>query len=157
VSNVLTFNLGRAFSGHRLAYIYVIFSKASHVLYVGHTSQRGGPLCRLGQHLGDGENATFRQKLWTRDESSVEDIDDLELYAFPLPEEAAYLSIDRSYREGVEYLLQKRLESEGARWKPYFDVVSEVRAPSTTSLAEIQAQADRFFNLVEVFYKLPAI
>ncbi len=74
------------------------------------------------------------------------------MYAFPLPDEAAYTSVDRSYREGVEYLLQKRLESDGARWKPYFDLISEVYAPSTTTLAEVREQADRFFNLMEVFY-----
>lgn len=150
--STLVFQLGRILAGHDLAYIYVAVSKRNHVMYVGQTNQCGGPLRRFGQHIGSGANATFRHNLWKYDGTDIEDLDDLELYALALPNEPPYISMDRSCREGVEYLLQKRLQSEGARWKPYFDVVSEITAPSTTTLPEVQELSNQFFSVIEALY-----
>ncbi len=150
---VLMWGLGQSFAGRGRAYVYVLFSRTWHVLYVGQTHQRGGPLQRLGQHLS--RDGTFRVRCYDWDGIEVEEIADLSLIALPLPDEAAYRSESPTYREGVEYLLQKRLESDGARWKPYFAVVSEVTAPTTTTLPEIIELSNRFFNVVEALYQTP--
>ncbi len=141
----LSFALGRPFAGRGLAYVYVVFSHNWHFLYVGQTFQIGGPLTRLGQHLGD--KGTLRQCVLEWDGVAIEDVDDLRMVALPLPNEIGAVL---EYRLGVEYLLQKRLHS--VTWTPYFQLVSHVDAPSTTTLREIQETADRFLNLVEVYY-----
>ena len=153
MSNVLSFAIGQAFAGRGTAYVYVLYSKEQHVLYVGQTHQRGGPLQRLGQHLGN--FGTFRYRIYDHDGIELEDITDLALIALPLPDDPAYRSESPTYREGVEYLLQKRIESDGVTWKPYFYLVSEVEAVTTTTLREIQEIADRFYNVVEALYQLP--
>ena len=131
----LKFDLGDAFVGRDLAYIYILCSKKFHVLYVGQTNDRGGVLSRLGAHLAD--RGTFRDRLMDR-EIEVEDIDDLQVFAFALPNAAEYLSASQTYREGVEYCVQTRLLSVGGKWAPYFRIVSTIRAPRTTDLQEIK-------------------
>ncbi len=145
----LKFDLGSAFLGRNLAYIYILCSKKLHILYVGQTNDRGGVMSRLGSHLA--EKGTFRGHLLSR-EIEIEDIDDLQVFAFVLPDASEYLSASQTHREGVEYCVQTRLLSVGAKWAPYFRIVSTVRAPKTTELQEVNDLAQWICDTLDNLY-----
>ena len=149
----LRFTLGRTFAGRGMAYIYILCSRRCHVLYVGQTNARGGVLTRLGGHVD--HNGTFRKRLSDSMTMDVEDIEDLEVFAFALPALPQYTSLDETYREGVEYGVQKRLQSVRSDWQPYFQIVSNVTAPDTTGLPDvihlsqqIVAELERLYHTV---------
>jgi hypothetical protein len=146
----VNFTIGRPFLGRDLAYIYVLCSKHFHVLYVGQTNVFGGVCTRLGGHLD--RDGTFRKCLMRYKELDVEEVDDLQVFAFGLPSLARYVSLDAGYREGVEYGLQKRLHSVSGTWKPYFRLVSNVYAPATTDFPEVVQLAEHIFVELQRLY-----
>lgn len=154
LSGTLRFTLGRTCLGRGMAYIYILCSKRNHVVYVGQTNARGGVLTRLGGHLD--HNGTFRKRLSESLLVDVEELDDLEVFAFALPPLPQYTSLDETYREGVEYGVQKRLQTLRAQWQPYFQIVSNVTAPDTTGLPEVIRLSQQIVTELERLYHTPA-
>ena len=146
----LNIPVGRAFVGRDLPYIYILCSKSHHVLYVGQTNVRGGVLARLGAHLDT--NGTFRARLLQTLDVAVEEITDLQVWAFALPSAPRFSSKDETYREGVEFRIQKRLQTLRAEWIPFFRIVSNVTAPVTTEFPEVQALATQILVELEQLY-----
>lgn len=148
--DTLQMNLRRVSVGSGRAYIYILCSKLNHVVYVGQTNDPGGVLARLASHIGSG--GTFRKRLHGFDEIAVEDIDDLELFAFALPERAEFISRDETYREGVEYNVQVTLQRLRGDWKPYFTIVSNVTSPVTTDFPEVVDLSRQIIARLEQLY-----
>lgn len=146
----LDFSIGRAFVGRDLAHIYVLCSKEFNVLYVGQTNARGGVFTRLGGHLDRG--GTFRKHLIRVLDLEIEDVSDLQVWGFALPSVPRFFSEDETFREGVEFRVQKRLQSVRASWSPYFQVISHVTAPETTEFPEVIALADQIVAQLETLY-----
>lgn len=148
--DILRFNIRRAYAGFGRAYIYVLCSKRENVLYVGQTNDPGGVCARLAGHLGNG--GTFRVRLWERQGIGIDEVSDLEVFAFALPLAPEFTSRDEVYREGVEYRIQSRLHTVSGRWQPYFRLISNIVAPRTTDYPEVVALADDIFNTLSTLY-----
>ena len=149
----LSVAIGRAFIGANAPYIYVLCSKANNVLYIGQTNARGGVFTRLGGHLDRG--GTFRARLLEHLDLPVEELTDLQVWAFALPAAPRFYSEDETYREGVEYRVQKRLQSVRAQWQPYFRIVSNITAPETTDFPEVKSLAAQIVTELEQLYHWP--
>jgi len=149
-NDVLHMSIRRAYAGLGRAYIYILCSKQQNVLYIGQTNDTGGVCARLAGHLT--ENGTFRVRLRERLGLSIEDINDLEVFAFALPSVSEFTSRDEVYREGVEYLTQSLLHRVSGRWRPYFRIISNIVAPRTTEYPEVVALADDIFNTLSTLY-----
>lgn len=89
--------LRRPLAGKGRSYLYVLCSKTNHVLYVGETAEYGGVCARFAGHIG--RDGTFRARLLEKEGIGVEEIDDLEIFAFALPTLPEYLSRDASWRK----------------------------------------------------------
>jgi hypothetical protein len=111
---------------------------------------RGGVLSRLGSHIDAA--GTFRKRLLQYLDAHVEDVEDLQVFAFALPSAAPFISVDETYREGVEYRVQKQLSSVCGDWKPYFRIISNVTAPITTDVQEVVNVAGQIFRKLESLY-----
>lgn len=150
-NDVLQMGIGRAYAGLGRSYIYVLCSKRNNVLYVGQTNDTGGVCARLAGHLG--EKGTFRVRLRERRGVEIEEIDDLELFAFALPSQPEFTSRDEVYREGVEYGVQRLLHTVSGQWRPYFYVISNIVAPVTTEYPEVIALSTEIFSTLEQIYQ----
>ena len=149
--DVLHMDIRRAYAGLGRAYVYVLFSKRKHVLYVGQTNDTGGVCARLAGHLG--ENGTFRVRLWERRGIEINEVDDLELFAFALPAQPEYTSRDEVYREGVEYCVQTLLHTVSGQWQPHFYIISNIQAPMTTAYPEVVSLGAEIFDTLENLYR----
>lgn len=150
-SDVLHIDLGPAYIGSGRAYIYILCSKRSNALYVGQTNDAGGVYGRLAGHLR--EKGTFRVRLYEKRGISIEEVDDLELFAFALPTQPEFTSQDDVYRVGVEYGLQCLLHSVSGRWQPYFHIISNIVAPVTTDNPEVLSLSAEIFNTLKDLYR----
>jgi len=148
--DVLYLDLGPAYIGSGRAYVYILCSKRSNALYVGQTNDVGGVYGRLAGHLREG--GTFRVRLWERRGIGIQEVDDLELFAFALPALPEFTSRDEVYRKGVEYGVQHLLHTVSGRWQPYFYIISNTTAPVTTDYPEVVALSTAIFNTLENLY-----
>ena len=87
------------------AYIYIWFSKKDKIVYVGMTNNRVGTLGRAAQHLD--LKGTLRQRFEEVRGYSINQSEDLILFTFSLPIKKEFITVEKSYREAVEYLVQK--------------------------------------------------
>jgi len=152
-ADVLHLTLRRVFAGPGRAYVYVLCSKQNHVLYVGQTNDPGGVCARLAGHIS--ARGTFRARLRELDELLIEEIEDLEVFAFALPPRAQYTSRDETWREGVEYNVQTLLIQAGADWRPYFRVVSRPTLALTIGFPEVLSLAQQIVSRLENLYNAP--
>lgn len=113
------------------AYIYIWFSKKHKVIYVGMTNSRTGTLGRAAQHID--RNGTFRFRFQQRLGYSINNADDLILFSFILPPNKVFITVESSYREAVEYLVQKKLILLKGMLQYTYDVISWVRTNERTS------------------------
>ncbi len=93
----------------RLGFIYAISAsvQGKWVLYVGQTSQRNGALGRFCEHLSMSDSATFRKRVEAL--LRTDEIDLIEMAAYPLPSIRVFMSEARDHREAVEYLVEATL------------------------------------------------
>lgn len=95
--------------GCNRAFVYVIVASAGArvVFYVGQTRQRMGAIGRLAEHLSDGENATFRQRVF--DVTATDVAGTVRFAALELSGERAFQRSSPDYREAVECLIETEL------------------------------------------------
>ena len=118
------------------AYIYIWFSKQYKVVYVGMTNNRVGTLGRATQHLD--VNGTFRKRFEEYHGCSINLSDDLTMFSFLLPQDKKFTTVEKSYREAIEYLVQKDLTTKKAQLKYSFEIVSWVRESPRISNKVVQ-------------------
>lgn len=123
MSAILSY-IGNCFAGSGRGYIYILYTKTHHSLYVGQTNDRSGVVGRLCAHVSS--DGTFRKRLLEREGISLDEVDDLHVFSYCLPKDPRFISVDRTYREGVEYLVQKQLHTVRGRLRPFMRIVSHV-------------------------------
>lgn len=144
------FRVGSCFVGSGRGYIYILYTKTQRCLYVGQTSDQGGVIGRLSSHIAP--NGTFRSRLYDRG-IDLDDIDDLEIFAYHLPDDLRYTVTDRAHREGVEHLVQKRLHTIRGDLTPPMKIVSHVVYNSSAELVYIRHTADQVIEAFLVAYQ----
>jgi hypothetical protein len=101
-------HVSNCFDGVSKAYIYIWYSKKWRVVYVGQTNDIRGTLGRAISHVQ--ENGTLRMRFEDTVGEALELADDLIMISFPLPSEREFISLETSYREAVEFLVQTELQ-----------------------------------------------
>lgn len=118
-------NISTIFKGSNSSYIYIWVSKKTKIVYVGMTNARIGTLGRAGQHLDS--RGTLRTNFDRVKGYSIDYTSDLILLSYRLPQNKVFITVEKSYREGVEYLVQKELLKLRGILSPTFDIISWVR------------------------------
>ena len=132
-------------------FLYTIYGVVEDqaTLYVGQTRGRTGALGRLAQHLSDGNNNTYLQRLsdtYYYEEVPLEKVD-LVVIRFT-PKEMFQID-SQEYRKAVENLVQLRLLNWLYEHKLEIRIVSQTRSNSYSKLQDIQEEADRIYRLLE--------
>jgi hypothetical protein len=138
------------FVGFNRAYIYIWVSKTHKVIYVGMTNSRNGTLGRASQHLD--ARGTLRTNFLNNVGYNIDHTNDLKLLSFRLPATKNFTSVERSYREAVEYLVQKELLLLRGAVAPTFDVISWVRASSRLGNGVVRKAANEIVKEFKVIY-----
>ncbi len=133
------------FKGDDQAYIYIWLSKSHKVVYVGMTNGFTGTIGRANGHFI--RKGQLRSRFEDLRGYSINKVDDLVLLSFALPKKKIYTSVEKSYREAIEYLVQKKLLIERGKLAPTFDVISWVRSSPRTSNSEIVNIANQISQL----------
>jgi hypothetical protein len=134
------FHIGNCFVGSGFGYIYILYTKAERRLYIGQTNDQCGVIGRLAEHVGP--RGTLRARLY--DEGlHLNEIEDLQVFAYRLPNDLRYVGADRAHREGVEHLVQKRLHALRGDLTPPMKIVSYVRYNPAAELPDVKHVADQ--------------
>jgi|SRR5579875_366841 hypothetical protein len=136
--------IGNCFVGSGRGYIYILYTKVHHSLYVGQTNGRTGVIGRLCAHVSS--DGTFRMRLLEREGIDLDEVGDLHVFSYCLPRDPRYIGIDRTYREGVEYLVQKHLHTVRGRLRPYMRIVSHVEYNDTAKFTFVAATAKEIIS-----------
>lgn len=123
--------IGNCFDGHNKAYIYIWVSKVERIVYIGMTNSFNGTIGRAGNHFK--QNGTLRMRFLERKGYYINTTEDFILLSFLLPQTTFFTSSEKSYREAVEYLVQKELQLIRTSFNPPFEIISWVRANQRTS------------------------
>jgi hypothetical protein len=134
------------FNGQNQSYIYIWVSKTEKLVYVGQTNEKFGTLGRGYSHIQT--SGTLRCRCEERVGLSLEQIEDLNLFSYPLPNEPEYISIESSYRLAVEYLVQSKLYEKRKELSPTFQIISNISTNERTSNSKVMKIAD---SIVEDF------
>jgi len=118
-------NISTIFDGINTAYIYIWLSKNWKAVYVGQTNDVKGTLGRACGHVA--ADGSLRRNFETEIGIPLEQADDLLLISYSLPQTPEYLSLETSYREAVEYLVQVKLLQIRGKLSPPFRLISKVR------------------------------
>ena len=117
------------------------------------TNHRVGTLGRAAQHLDI--KGTFRQRFEEHNGCSINLSEDLILFSFTLPNDKKFHTVERSYREAVEYLVQKDLLVLKNKLKHPFEPVSWVRTNQRISNSEVKKIATEIvFEFSQALNKL---
>lgn len=127
--------INNCFDGHNQSFIYIWMSKTEQIVYVGMTNSFSGTIGRAGSHFS--KQGSLRKRFLEKKGYYINVTDDLLLYSFPLPQKKIYTSKEKSYREAIEYNVQKKLIIKRTSVKPSFDVISWVRSSPRTSNFEV--------------------
>lgn len=120
--------------------IYFIFSKVHRYLYIGQTYDKGGVLSRLRHHLCDEDNSSFLRRLEEDIGEPRDSLRDLYVACYFLKGKQ-FWSYETSYREGVEFCVQKLVYERQAGFSQCFKVISFVRTNKTSDFAFVQNEA----------------
>jgi hypothetical protein len=138
-------------NGIGVAYIYIWISKIYAILYVGMTNNSAGPIGRASGHFSS--RGTFRKRFIEEKGIGIEKVEDMILLSFPLPKKHIYISEESSYRESVEYLVQKELQLSRGMLNPSYDIVSwHERFPRRTSNSEVKNIANSIVDSFKEIY-----
>ncbi len=131
--------LGAPFRNLAEPLVYIGFSKALAVCYVGETISRRGILGRWCGHLGAAPGGdTFAQRLEDVEPARLTDLEDLIVLYWVL-DRRLFGSSEASCRRGVEYLVQRRLqEITGVELRPALRLVANVQPNPTVRLDFVQ-------------------
>lgn len=128
--------ISNIFRGTDRAYIYIWFSKIHQVIYVGMTNDRVGTLGRASSHMN--QKGTLRANFLSNTGISIDNTTDFKLLTFLLPQKKEYISVERSYREAVERLVETELRRRRTTLTPTFEIISWTRNSPRTGNAEVQ-------------------
>ena len=146
-------NVYNVHNGIDTAYIYIWLSKSHAIVYIGMTNNSSGPIGRANGHFN--ANGTFRKRFLQQSGIGIEKIQDMILLSFPLPKKRLYTSEESSYRESIEYLVQKELQLLRGKLTPSYDIVSgHDRFPRRTSNSEVKRIASDIVQKFENNYGL---
>lgn len=145
--------LGDCFIGTNRAYIYLLYSKAFRVAYVGETNDANGVIGRLNAHVSS--RGTFRTQLMEKRGLNLDEIDDLALFAYRLPPEPEFIGIEKAYRRGVEYQVQFHLRQVCGDLRPFLRIISNVDYSDASSLRPIQVIAENVIDEFARAYSFP--
>lgn len=134
----------RACFDGRFAYVYVWLSKEHRIAYVGQTNNAAGTLGRAVQHVLPG--GTFRFRFEEEVGLGIERAEDLILLSYPLPLGAEFTGAESSYREGIEYVVQRGLRDARMNLKPRFRLISKVTYTERAALREVQTYATKIID-----------
>jgi len=144
-------NVYNIHNGIGVAYIYIWVSKSYAILYVGMTNNSAGTIGRASGHFSS--RGTFRKRFIEKKGIGVEKVKDMILLSFPLPKKHLFISEESSYRESVEYLVQKELQFLRGRLSPSYDIVSwHERFPRRTENTEVKKIASEIVANFENIY-----
>ena len=132
-------------------FLYTIYGLVEDqaTLYVGQTRGRTGALGRLAQHLSDGNNNTYLQRLsdiYYYEEVPLEKVD---LAAIRFTWKEMFQIDSQEYRKAVENLVQLRLLNWLYEHNLEIRIVSQTYSNSYSKLQDIQEEADRISGLLE--------
>jgi len=146
-------NVFNIHNGIGVAYIYIWVSKLYGILYVGMTNNSAGPIGRASGHFSS--KGTFRKRFIEEKGIGIEKVEDMILLSFPLPKKQLFISVESSYRESVEYLVQKQLQLLRGSLNPSYDVVSwHERFPRRTANTEVKRIASEIVVNFEGVYNI---
>jgi hypothetical protein len=141
--------ISNIFDGKNKSYIYIWVSKKLKCVYIGETNEKRGTFGRARSHIGS--KGTLRLRVEERLGERLETGDDFTLLTFQLPKEDKYTGIESSYRESVEYLVQKMLIESRGSYTPTFKLISNVRTFNRTQEASVNRIAE---DIVDGFSKV---
>ena len=128
--------------------IYGVFENQA-TLYVGQTRGRTGALGRLAQHLSDGNNNTYLQRLssiYYYDEVPLGKID---LAAIRFTSKEIFQIDSQEYRKAVEHLVQQQLLNWLYERNLKVRIVSQTSSNAYGKLQDVQEEADRISDLLK--------
>ena len=132
-------------------FLYAIYGVVENqvTLYVGQTRGRTGALGRLAQHLSDGNNNTYLQRLshiYDYEEVPLEKVD---LAAVRFTSKEMFQIDSQEYRKAVENLVQLLLLNWLYEHNLEICVVSQTRSNAYSKLQDVQDETDRISGLLE--------
>ncbi len=134
MTGIKTF-ISTIFNGKSQAYIYIWVSKSEKMVYVGQTNESYGTFGRGYSHLQS--KGTLRNRCLERIGLFLEQIDDLHLYSYPLPNEAEFISVESSFRLAIEYLVQFKLYEKRKELNPTFQIISNIATNGRTNNSNV--------------------
>ncbi len=138
--NMIETYISNIFDGMNKSYIYLWVSKKQKVVYVGMTNSYAGTFGRAGAHVT--KKGTLRKRFIEKKGFEINSVDDFRLFTYLLPNDYKYISVEKSYREAIEYLVQKELQIIRGNLNPTFDVISWVRQSPRTNNTEVKKIAN---------------
>ncbi len=133
-------------------FLYTIYGTVENqaTLYVGQTRGRTGALGRLAQHLSDGNNNTYFQRLSNiysyEDEVPLEKVD---LAAIRFTSKEIFQIDSQEYRKAVEHLVQLQLLNWLYEQNLKVRIVSQTSSNAYGKLQDVQEEADRISGLLK--------
>lgn len=137
-------NVSSIFDGVNSAYVYIWISKKYRLVYVGQTNALRGTLGRARNHIG--KHGTLRLRFESTVGEKLEVADDLILASYTLPRQREYLGLESSYREAIEYLVQKGLVVARTGVSPTYKLISKVRYTDRASDVVVREYAREIVN-----------
>ncbi len=132
-------------------FLYTIYGVVDNLatLYVGQTRGRTGALGRLAQHLSDGNNNTYLQRLSNIDYYEEVPLEKVDFAAIKFTPKEIFQIDSQEYRKAVENLVQLRLSNWLYEHNLKIRIVSQTRPNSYSKLQDVQEEADRISGLLE--------
>lgn len=127
-----------------LPFVYIIYSREYHCVYIGQTLSHEGLIRRFADHL---TNSSFRKHfIEMYGFEAFQLIKDLELFYSILPNNNKFESYESCFREAVEYNLQNFFREN--KLNPYLTIISKVSNNniSAVGLREMKSHAERIFS-----------
>lgn len=132
-------------------FLYTIYGVVENqaTLYVGQTRGRTGALGRLAQHLSDGNNNTYLQRLsniYYYEEVPLKKVD---LAAIRFTSKEIFQIDSQEYRKAVEHLVQLQLLNWLYEYNLKVHIVSQTSSNAYGKLQDVQEEADRISGLLK--------
>jgi hypothetical protein len=150
---LLEINVGSVSVSRCRPYVYLGFSCAEHIVYVGQTLDKRGFLGRWTDHLARRDRSSFFCRLAEHDEDAFDRITDLRVLAWDLGDNRPFATIETSHREAVEYLVQKELWGFCGELDPWLRPISKVRASAAVERDFVRDKAAEIVTEFRSYYK----
>ncbi|WP_157887163.1 hypothetical protein [Hymenobacter sp. PAMC 26628] len=152
MSNVVRTEVADIFNGRDRAYIYIWLSKLAGAVYVGQTAGPNGTLGRGYAHFRS--RGQLRRQMDKKLGVEPEDFNDFLITSYLLPVKEEFIGPESSYREAVEYLVQRTLQLRRGQVRPGFRIISWVRDNDRTRDLSVQLLAQQITEDFLLHYSL---